>query len=186
MSAQAPAPAKAPKSPFLLLLSVGLTLALVVAAVIVGVSLTGGHDARTGAAPDAGGACRGSNVALDTAARRFGLKLPGDAKDVHYLAHSGGLSGEYDLEMRFRTSAAGLQHFLTGSGLPGLGGNVDILRTGQPEADPCRQDSEGLPHARYAGDQVAGDAAHGAYVRGVAVDDSDRARPVVALIAMDT
>ncbi|MFJ4987325.1 hypothetical protein ACIP9H_26395 [Streptomyces sp. NPDC088732] len=186
MSAPAPAPGKTPKSPFLLLLSVGLTLALLVAAVIVTVSLTGGHDARTGAAPDAGGACRGSNVTLHTVSQRFRLKLPDDAKDLHYLAHSGGLSGEYDLEMRFRTTASGLQHFLAGSGLPKLSGNVDVLRTGVPEADPCRQDAEGLRHASYAGDQVAGGADHGAYVRGVAVDDSDRARPVVALIAMDT
>lgn len=181
-----PEPAQG-KSPFLLLLSVGLTLALVVAAVIVAVSLTGGHDARTGAAPDAGGACRGSNVTLDKAAQRFRLKLPDDAKDVHYLAQSGGMSGNYDLEMRFRTTAAGLQHFLAGSGFPKLSGDEHVLRAGQPDADPCRHDSEGLPHARYAGDQVAADgAARGAYVRGVAVDDSDRARPVVALIAMDT
>ncbi|MFD3452238.1 hypothetical protein ACFWVC_08650 [Streptomyces sp. NPDC058691] len=181
-----PAPAQG-KSPFLLLLAVGLTLALVVAAVIVAVSLTGGHDSRTGAAPDAGGACRGSNISLGTAAQRFRLELPDDAKDVHYLAQSGGLSGNYDLEMRFRTTAAGLQHFLTGSGFPKLSDDEHVLRAGQPDADPCRHDSEGLPNARYAGDQTTGDGAtHRTYVRGVAVDDSDAARPVVALVAMDT
>ncbi|MEU4092530.1 hypothetical protein [Streptomyces sp. NPDC026673] len=173
------------RSPLLVLMAVGLPLVLVVAAVILAVSLTGSDDRRSGAAPGPDGACRGSNVTLAEAAGRFGLRLPDDPQDVHYLAQAGGLSGEYDLELSFRTNAAGLKQFLAASGFPALGPDVQALRVGEPDADPCRPAAGGLPHARYAGDHVPAGEDHGAYSRGVAVDDSDPARPVVALVALD-
>ncbi|MGW3244802.1 hypothetical protein [Streptomyces sp. NPDC001070] len=174
------------RSPLLLILAVGLTLVLVVAGVILAVSLTGSGDRRSGAAPEAGGACRGSNVTLAKAAGRFGLQVPRDAKDVRYLAQTGGLSGAYELELSFRTTDAGLKRFLTDAGLPALGSDVQALRVGVPPADPCRRAAGGLAHARYTGDHVpAGGSGQAAYSRGVAVDDSDPAHPVVALVALD-
>jgi hypothetical protein len=181
-----PAPATATeRSPLVLILAVGLSLVLVVAGVILAVSLTGSGDRRSGAAPGPDGACRGSNVTLEKAAGRFGLRLPDDPQDVHYLAQGGGLSGEHDLELRFRTSADGLKRFLAASGFGALGSDVRALRVGEPPADPCRRAAGGLGHARYAGDHVPATAGHGAYSRGVAVDDSDPARPVVAVVALD-
>ncbi|MFF7210947.1 hypothetical protein ACFZAU_10455 [Streptomyces sp. NPDC008238] len=173
------------RSPLVLILAVGLTLVLLVAGVILAVSLTGSGDRRSGAAPDADGACRGSNVTLEAAARRFGLRLPDDRRDVHYLAQGGGLSGAHELELSFRTTADGLEGFLSGSGFGALGPDVQALRVGEPPADPCRRAAGGLANARYAGDHVPAAAAHGAYSRGVAVDDSDPAHPVVALVALD-
>ncbi|MEU1537706.1 hypothetical protein ABZ461_06195 [Actinacidiphila glaucinigra] len=173
------------RSPLVLILAVGLTLVLVVAAVILAVSLTGSDDRRSGAAPGPDGACRGSNVTLEQAAGRFGLRLPDDPQDVHYLAQGGGLSGQHDLQLRFRTTAAGLKQFLSASGFGALGPDVQALRVGEPPADPCRRAAGGLAHARYAGDHVPAAAGHGAYNRGVAVDDSDPAHPVVALVALD-
>ncbi|WP_431959040.1 hypothetical protein [Actinacidiphila sp. bgisy160] len=173
------------RSPLVLILAVGLTLVVVVAGVILAVSLTGSGDRRSGAAPGADGACRGSNVTLAKAAGRFGLRLPDGPQDVHYLAETGGLSGEYNLELRFRTTAAGLKQFLSASGFGALGSDVRALRVGEPPADPCRRAAGGLERARYAGDHAPAAADHGAYSRGVAVDDSDPARPVVALVALD-
>ncbi|MDX2704411.1 hypothetical protein PV350_16265 [Streptomyces sp. PA03-6a] len=173
------------RSPLVLILAVGLTLVLVVAGVILAVSLTGSGDRRSGAAPGRDGACRGSNVTLAEAAGRFGLRLPDDPQDVHYLAQGGGLSGAHDLELSFRTTATGLERFLSASGFGALGPDVQALRVGEPPADPCRRAAGGLTHARYAGDHVPAGADHGAYSRGVAVDDSDPAHPVVALVALD-
>ncbi|MDX3096343.1 hypothetical protein PV318_04115 [Streptomyces sp. ME02-6991-2B] len=173
------------RSPLVLILAVGLTLVLVVAGVILAVSLTGSGDRRSGAAPGSDGACRGSDVALGTAAGHFGLRLPDEPRDVHYLARGGGLSGEHELDLRFRTTAAGLRQFLAASGFGALGSDVRVLRVGEPPADPCRRAAGGLAHAGYTGDHVPAAGDHDAYSRGVAVDDSDPAHPVVALVALD-
>src|SRR4051812_7292007 len=54
-------------------------------------------------------ACPGSNASLAEAAGHFGLTIPADAADVHFSSALPPFFGEYNLQVSFQTTPAGLR-----------------------------------------------------------------------------
>lgn len=132
----------------------------------------------------------GNNVSLADAASHFDLVVPQDATHLTFSASVSSLQGEYDLNLRFTTTAAGLASFLDASHLAKpsattmvtLGDWLDLPAGSAPQG-PCGLTPPNDKHMVYSQDSP--DDPLGVGPRSVAVDLSDPARPEVWVGALD-
>lgn len=133
----------------------------------------------------------GNNVSLADVTDHFELVVPSDATHLIFSASVSSLQGEYDLSLRFTTTAAGLVSFLDASHLSKPSATTEVT-VGDWSFRPVGTEPQGpcglIPpndqqHVVYSQDSPSGPM--GDSPRSVAVDLSDPARPEVWVEALD-
>ncbi|WP_433222148.1 hypothetical protein [Microtetraspora malaysiensis] len=117
---------------------------------------------------------------MQEATRHFQLAIPAQADDLRFASDKHPVSGEYSLTLEFTTTPMGLQAFLNSSHLP------------QPEPDDDAQPIDqyascGLTDGDFNRPAYADEERQSSiYVRRLAVDRANPARPRAIVEATDT
>jgi hypothetical protein len=123
----------------------------------------------------------GNNVPLSEVISHFALALPPGASHVRFTANVNPLFGEYSLDLRFRTTRAGLRAFLSRAGLRQA--SPDMRTTDMFGVTACGLTPPRNEQMAYSQDSATGP--NSADPRAVAVDLSDLDFPVVWVTDQD-